>query len=46
MEKSLLNLIKKLKNEGRTAIQIQKYLRENKYNIPWIETMKYFQSLQ
>jgi len=44
MEKSLRELVQRKKLEGLRAIQVQKWLRENNYSIPWIETQKAYKT--
>ena len=39
---SLTELIRQKTREGKTAIQIQKELREEGYGISWIETQAIF----
>lgn len=38
----LADIIKRLKAEGKSAIEVQKWLRDNNYAIPWVETMKIY----
>ena len=44
MAETLQQIIKRLKGQGMTAIEVQKYLRDNNYAIPWIETRKLYLS--
>lgn len=42
MPEELIDLIRRLRNQGLTAIQVQKWLRDNNYAIPWVETRKVY----
>lgn len=42
MPEELLDIIRSKKAEGLSAIQVQKWLRDNNYAIPWVETMKLY----
>jgi len=35
---TLEEIIKDKKNSGKTAIEIQKWLRDNNYGVSWLET--------
>jgi len=42
MPQDLIDIIRRKKAEGLSAIAIQKWLRDNNYAIPWVETQKLF----
>jgi len=42
MPEDLIDIVRRKKAEGLTAIQVQKWLRDNNYGIPWVETQKLY----
>lgn len=42
MPQTLKDIIKSQKAQGKTAIEIHKWLRDNNMSIPWMETQKIF----
>jgi len=42
MSEELIDIIRRKKGEGLTAIQVQQWLRENNYGISWVETQKLY----
>ena len=42
----LNKLIADLKHAGKTAIQVQQYLRENNIGLSWIETLQIYNSIK
>ncbi len=42
MAEQLIDIIRRLKKEGKPAIMVQKWLRDNNYAIPWVETQKLY----
>ena len=42
MPETLDNIVKRLKAQGMSAIECQKWLRDNGYAIPWVETQKVY----
>lgn len=42
MPEELIDIIRRKKAEGLSAIQVQKWLRDNGYAIPWVETAKLY----
>lgn len=42
MPTGLIEIIRKLKAQGMPAIVVQKWLRDNGYAIPWVETRKLY----
>ncbi|GAH87207.1 unnamed protein product [marine sediment metagenome] len=45
MPEELKDIVKRLKGEGKSAIEVQKWLRDNNYGIPWVETSKIYMSV-
>ena len=42
MPEELIDIIRRKKAEGMSAIMVQKWLRDNNYAIPWVETRKLY----
>lgn len=45
MAETMTDLIASLKKSGMTAIQVQKYLRDNGYAVSWLETRITYQKV-
>ena len=42
MPEDLKDIIRRLKADRKTAIEVQKWLRDNNYAIPWVETKRIY----
>ena len=42
MPEDLKDIIRRLKADRKTAIEVQKWLRDNNYAIPWVETKQIY----
>lgn len=42
MPEELIDIIRRKKAEGLSAIMVHKWLRDNGYAIPWVETSKLY----
>lgn len=45
MAETETDIIKRMKGEGKTAIQIHQWLRENNMPLPWVEVKHIFLSV-
>jgi len=45
MDNTLNQLVKQLKAQGMTAIMVHKYLRDHNAGIPWVTTLRLYNSV-